>query len=172
MMNSIYRLNLIGFLFLPLLGCGASSSGGNAAGNEIFSEIAQLSVTCDGTDGGPATCTNSQSGKSVVLGWTSNSCSTINWSNLAAIENTTLDCIGGSCSAYDSVSWRSQATGAVVYEIGPENRTAVAWLNLVNHGASDQNQPQSGDVICCQTEAAQNADTHADIQSDKCALVP
>jgi hypothetical protein len=166
-------------LVIGLLGCdggfkaeSGGVSGASDSGHRIFSEIAQLSVTCDSTDGGPAACNNSQNGRPLLLAWTSSSCSSISWSSLAAVEKTTLQCLSGTCLATDSVAWRSQSSGAIVYEIGPENRTAVAWLNFVNNGASDQTQPQSGDVVCCQIEVAQNADIHANIQSDKCTLVP
>lgn len=170
-MKLFYCINLI-FLFLSaVVGCGGSSAGSDKV-QGLFSEIAALSVTCDSLDGGPASCNNTQQGKPVLLGWTSNSCASIDWSNLAAIETSYLFCVSGACMANDSVSWKSPSSGETVYSIGASNRTAVAWLNLVDNGAADNVQPQSGDVVCCQVEAAQHADIFANIQSDKCASVP
>src|SRR5687768_12168462 len=71
-----------------IIGCGGSSS--KTGSNEAFSEIAAISVNCDPSDGGPASCNSTQNGKPVLLGWTSQSCGTINWSNLSVVEEASL----------------------------------------------------------------------------------
>lgn len=167
-------LNLIIVLTIASVGCSngpGGRSGVNSDGNSIFSEIAQFWLTCDSLDGGPAACNNTQHGKTVFLAWTSELCSAINWQNIVGVEATTLFCAGGACTAEDSVKWKSPTTGAPIYNISSQARTAFAWLNLVNNGAADLNGPQSGDVVCCHTVATQNADTLAYVQSADCKPV-
>ena len=160
---NIKNLSLV--VLLLSLGCKDSSSGGG----EPFSEIADMSVECDATEpGAPASCDATQEGKPVMLAWSSDSCASGSMANIAAYENTTLSCVAGICAAHDSVQWRSPETDEIIYNIGGSYSTAMAWLNLVDNGSTDDSGPQTGDVFCC----LENQTTYGDMYSDHCSVVP
>ncbi len=157
------------YLCLILLASISCSNGKSAGGsNSSFSQDRtpdDISVIC--TPAMSPQCDLPSDGREVYFIWASSRCEDLTQEleqeAIAAIGVESLNCQATGCNAVGSSPWVNLESPSPVTKIPATSTTAAAWLNLADNGASDEQGPQTGDVVCCAED--QNADvelTNAD----------
>ncbi len=155
---------------LPLMSCSSEKSNGGS--NSSFSQErtpGDISVVC--TPAMSPQCDLPSDGREVYFIWATSRCEALaqelEQEAIAAIGSESLECEATGCEAVGSSPWVNFESPSPITKIPGTATTAAAWLNLADNGASDEQGPQTGDVVCC----AEDQDANVELTNADCVPI-